>query len=1358
MKFDFNEKQKQVLEYDFDKNNKSLLVSAAAGSGKTRVLTEKILGMITDSEKNITLNDILIMTFTVKATNEMKSRIKLSIDKRIQDGNNVEKLIKESASIQNAPISTIDSFCKSIVDKYYNALNEDDSIYKGFDPNYRIADEKELNIMYDDVLDKMLEEIVYSDEKYSNFVNSYFRKNSDEKIKNELFFAGLKFLDSIPEPLVKLKKYAENCDNDLSGFINELDEKYKKELYDVISLIKKESANIINDLIGIKDDLDKRELEIKNKVDVESFGKVLDDIKLSKNNILLLSNIVENIDFNKKTVDEILDILFDKDFLDKYINICKVNGKFSSFLIAKTNMASGNKKVDVEFKESYDTKKKNILRLKEIIDVLNKRITNNEIVKFNNNPNEKVFIELLSIFYRNVIKEKVKRNLYAISDYSHLALSILNTKKYNVEAIIKEKYKYIFVDEYQDTSNIQEEILKKISKGNNMFFVGDVKQSIYGFRNAEPKNFLKKIYAANYDKLGKEFKGDFDKNLIDISDLNKYEIITMDINYRSSYEIITFVNELFGKVMNEEFSGINYDRDGKMNVSDIGLEKNAIDEDKKVEIDIVCDKKIDEYYILKNELDVRKNSLKNIIKSKSATDEEKQNAKIECNNIDTKLNELEKDYLDLAKSPAETEAEFIAKTIYNLVEVEKKMHYKDFVVLFRSFYSKADIYIDALSKYNIPVFTDMKKGFFDRLEIKLMIDILNVIDNDYQDIPVISVLCSNIYRLTNNEILFLKYIGLEFDIKDNISDIITEFIQNFDKYNKFFKESDYKNFEKHNINLDKLYDKLFLYTNNFSYLREKSRYYSISELIYEIYDLLDIRNIMLSMSDGGLRVANLDILYDFAKKYENASYVGLFNFLRYIEKIKELREDQGLAKISDENDDVVRIMTLHSSKGLEFKCVIVAGAAKIYNTNDTKSDAVMQNEIDKGIALDYYDLEKGFVIETLRKKEMAEMKKLNIYKEEMRMFYVALTRAKEKLIIVGALSKNGKGSVSYKSMMDTIKKYDNNEFIDIDPRDCKSYIELMFSMRNCKYSTAKVKCEFIDFIENDENNTLKLDYDKIIEMNPNNMNVEDSRIVSILDELESSKLDSNINFNYKYDYLNTITKTKYSVSDLKSTHLSLINDKKKNGSTNIYENDYTDDIDLIELRKTEITRKDSTVIGNIYHKIMQFYDFKSIDSNDKIFDYIGKDIDELSSTEIENIKNKINLFCNSDFGLCMSDAYKNDNLYREHKFMKLLSIDEINGFINDSSENNIMIKDDKSKNIVLQGIVDAFFIKDGKITLVDYKTDGINGGNAISEKKLIDNYKIQVDIYATVLKELTGLEIDKKYIYSFALDKAIEII
>ena len=173
---------------------------------------------------------------------------------------------------------------------------------------------------------------------------------------------------------------------------------------------------------------------------------------------------------------------------------------------------------------------------------------------------------------------------------------------------------------------------------------------------------------------------------------------------------------------------------------------------------------------------------------------------------------------------------------------------------------------------------------------------------------------------------------------------------------------------------------------------------------------------------------------------------------------------------------------------------------------------------------------------------------------------------------------------------------------------------------------------------------------------------------------------------------------------------------------------------------------------------MQFYDFKSIDSNDKIFDYIGKDIDELSSTEIENIKNKINSFCNSDFGLSMSDAYKNDNLYREHKFMKLLSVDEINGFINDSSENNIMIKDDKSKNIVLQGIVDAFFIKDGKITLVDYKTDGINGGNAISEKKLIDNYKIQVDIYATVLKELTGLEIDKKYIYSFALDKAIEII
>ena len=1376
-KINLNKKQEEVFKYSFSDKKKNLLVSAAAGSGKTRVLVEKIIDMISNAESKdrVSLSEMLIMTFTKKATYEMKSRIKIAIDKKIKNGEISDELIKETATIQNANISTIDSFCKRIVEENYIELNKKDwSLYKDFDPSYRIADDNELSILYNNVLDNFLENEVYLKNKdgkykYNRFLKCYFKKNSDEQIR-DLFLSGINYLSSLAWPNDYFPLWKKNASEGVDETnLNEAKDKLKAAIQDLKDA--GDFDNLEKIILKVLDETVANKRSIK-----EDFEKQL---RNTKNN---LSNIKEFYDYVKNSTDDI-EALANKIITDGFfVENKKFDYKKDFKLMPKSSTGGGGTN-----KEDYDKASKALLeRITNIVIARDNVLIEKMYNELELEENVITYLDLLEKFYALVVKEKVKRSVYAISDYANLALDILydegrvDNDLHISHAIsdftiknIREKYKYIFVDEYQDTNLIQESLINAVSTGTNVFMVGDVKQSIYAFRNAEPKIFTDKFH---------EYK----------NATGKGNVITMDMNYRSSYKIIDYVNELFSKCMTKDFGMIDYKDDGFLDKptldNDSGLDEEIIrrkDTLDPVDIHIVCEDK-------KNVVDT-----KNIVGSKVVA----------------------------------VEASFVAGKIQ---ELHKKYAYKDIVVLMRSPSSKIDAYLDAFSKLNIPCYSEMKKGFFNRSEIKLMVDILNVVDNERQDIPLANVITSDIVGITNAELAFIKYLHKK--TTNNKDAALIDDLRYFANYIKYVDDENYidtikkenmcKNIDvtdkeqkiieqvtefigickeyyndkdTNGINYKVIKNKVSDYFDLFENLSVKSRYLGISELINEIYSLTGIKNIMAAMNDGVMRVANLDVLYETARSYEDSSFVGLFNFMRYLEKIKELDKDRGLAKTSDENDDVVRIMSIHTSKGLEFKCVILANCAATYNEKDLQRSIPMQFDKDLGFALDGYDLDKKYNIEIKKKLAIKDKKRKGLYEEEMRLLYVALTRAQEKLIVIGSVLTRGSGYLSYnkaKKHFDAImerkkiaekgdKIKDHTVLKDeekLASKDCKSYLELILNNFDCNSASCNLYMDQIALKNVDLRKDDSLILDDIIAEEDKDKKAEEKLIKEeknkalLLSRFDENKLNEDMKFDYSFSYLNKIEKAKMSVSDIKKERRDLYS---KVRSVKFVSSDQNEDQGTIDYQNTKEEKNTETVVderannnnfsadrGNAYHRYMQFYDYNKNE-------FAGEKGKDAKWIEIVS-DNKIQNFLKSKLGKEMAAAFKANNLYREYKFMRLFTQKEIEkyridfGIINtyDNNLNNdrLTIKGSDEHQIIIQGIIDAFYVKEenGKksIVLVDYKTDGLSlkePNETKLTKELIDAYSIQLKIYEDVLKKLTGYEVTNTYIYSFALDKEIEL-
>ena len=1271
----FNDEQKSIIEEGLGQN---LLVSAAAGSGKTTVLTERITRKILGEncgDKDISLSNILVMTFTKKATAEMKARIKQKLEEKLNDGINVKKLIKESSIIQNANISTIDAFCKRILEENYTALTKDNSLYFDFDLTYRIADDKEIAVLWDDVIDDFLEK-QYLNDKYKLLFDSYIEKTDESRLR-ALLIKGLKFLTSVTWPDeylnnqildfedISKRSYGEYVKLSIQSLIS-LKDKIESTLTD-IEKMHQMYIDSLNSGVNAKGN----KLTDKGKEDLADAISYLVDVIAFLKNYCALGFITDG--DNGKSIDKSI-----------YESVYKDCNKMLSTKpkYPMVTYISGIEKDEFDvFKSDFDKFLDNLKQITKVYTVIN--FGNERIF----NESDKIFLEFLREFYIQIVVEKRKRNLYEISDYARMSLDILYDKNVDKDGHISRsiskrahdigtKYELIFIDEYQDTNYIQEKILAAISdnfeKG-NVFMVGDVKQSIYGFRNAEPSIFINK-----YEEYVKGIGGK-----------NK----TLSTNYRSTKEIVGYVNDLFSKAMTPKFGDIDYSVDNALGFKEEEEKRDVID-DKKVEVHVVY-------------------------KGEDA---------------------------DSTFSPLDYEADFVATEIKKLVD-EKKCKYSDVVILLRTIKYKAKNFEEALKRHKIPSYAEQRTGFFEKLEIKLMTDILSIIDNPLQNIAIAAVLKSNIFDLSHDELAFIKLATDSeylYDACVFIDKLLSGDDKDIDENKKTELESKLK---KYSIDKEKFTLKVNSFLSSLSDLQFKSRYYSISNLIEYIYSTLTVKEIVSSMTDGRQRSANLDTLYDLAVKFENSSYAGLFNFNRYIEKINDVAIDQGQARIYDENSDAVRIMTLHTSKGLQFDTVFLCGCNSDYNFIDSSEDIDAQFDQEYGVGLDYYDLKLGYKCNTSKKLLIAARKEKETKLEELRMLYVALTRAENKLYITGVASRKGGQGFTYKMLSEFIDRRNQNQNMKLDISECCNYMEVVLSnypVNDEKYCTFKShEWEIKEEIEEME----EISIEEATKELRNEKGIIDAN-KEYFSSVEDKKLDTDLVDRYGYRDYQKI-KPKYSVSALKNV---------KRANIVIADEDDRDDA-LLDKKEADRDVVKGAELGNNYHRFMHFYDFKEKK-------YI---CDKEKDSSVEKIvsSEKIDLLLKSKIGNEMSKAFADKNLFREQKFMKLYSQNEVNDYLVDVNEKQLDLKKEvlDEKNIIIQGIIDAFYIKkdaNGKdyIVLVDYKTDEMSRQNVDKseiKKTLADRYKLQLDIYADALRELTGLEVKEKYLYSFAIDEVIAV-
>ena len=880
--------------------------------------------------------------------------------------------------------------------------------------------------------------------------------------------------------------------------------------------------------------------------------------------------------------------------------------------------------------------------------------------------------DLIFEFEDRFLKKKKEKNVLDFSDVEHMALQILVSEKEDGKHIrsdvakkYQEKFVEVAIDEYQDSNLIQEYILTSVSRRNNIFMVGDVKQSIYRFRQAMPELFLEKYN--NYSLEQANEKG------------LKIQLFK---NFRSRENVLYFTNLIFEKIMSEELGEIEYDENEYLK---LGAKWN---DDKVVnEIDII--------------------DLGQALSENEEDDEESQEENIE--NI-------------------ELEAKFVAKKIKELVEsnfqvydlkLEKKRNikYKDIVILLRSTKSKAPVFESALMEQEIPVYSDMSSVYIDSIEIQTILSLLKVIDNPIQDIPLVMVLRSFIGNFTDNELIEIR-------LADQYSDFYTAMLKA-----KFSADTE-------------LRIKIEDFLNKIEKWREEKEYLSLDELIWTIYEDTGFYNYVGILPNGELRQANLKILFERAKEYEAASFKGLFNFIRFIEKLKLGSGDLSSAKIIGENEDVVRIMSIHKSKGLEFPVVFLSSTNTNFNLMDLNKDILLNHELGLGVKFIDYDLQIKY--DTLTKNALKNKELVSSLAEEMRILYVALTRAKEKLYITGVSKDYAKAKEKMEDLIQIYKNVGNK----INPILIKKYKSYLDWIQLVYFETSKKMADLAEVKVYKKENLLK-DLKKEEKEETEKIEVfKEKAKDEVKDELKSFKKE----FEFEYEY------TEETQIPSKTSITAIVNKDKEKIIIESAENEEEQDTDILKydeeniefqipnfLKGDEEEKITSAKKGTIVHLCMKNLDL-SIEYN---LQDIKNMLNRLVAKELITQKEADSVNLHQILEFTQSNIWEElktaKEIHKEHKEQPF--------YINVSA--NKVADWDSKENILAQGIIDLYYInKNDELVLLDYKTDFVKSGE---ENILIDRHKAQLSLYKQALENALNRKVDNIYIYSTVLGKAISI-
>lgn len=1187
------------------KKDSNILVAAAAGSGKTAVLVERIIRKII--EDKIDIDKMLVVTFTSAAASEMREKILDAIYKKIDENPYDLNLQRQINLLNKSSICTIDSFCLDVIRNNFFEIN--------ISANARVADVAEINLLKQEVLDEIFEEkYMNNDPNFLDLIEKYTKYNRDEELQ-KIILEIYDFMQTTPFP---------------DDWINEKVQMFQKET---------KNQNLSENIWG--------------KVIVNNIQEILKDCIYKEKNILdkmakfpELGKFIITIEEDLKKYDNIKTNLNN---WDKAVEIIK-EFKYEKWPIDR----KCENDLKVEAKEVRDKVKSEFEKIKEIMIFDTNECYQDMLYMHNVLNNLKTII---LEFSEKFTQKKIEKNIIDFNDIEHLALKILVQKDENgiirkteVANKYAEKFEEIAIDEYQDSNDIQEMILNSVSKGNNIFMVGDVKQSIYKFRQACPEIFLNK-----YNSYKLEPKENEDRK------------IQLFKNFRSRKNILDITNIVFENIMSEELGEIEYNQNEYLN---LGANYEKSEQNLKTELNIIN---------LKDE--------DNIWKTDDTEDGEEESEKIE--NI-------------------VLEARLVAKKIKELIDnkyqvFDKKtgkrdIRYSDIAILLRSANVVAPIYEKEISDLGINVYTDNSKNYFESIEIDTIISVLKIINNPMQDIPLVTVMRSAIANFTDNELIEISF------EKDNLS-----------FYNKTLKCLE-------NTKNENLKNKITYLLNLLEKWREEEKYKSLDELIWTIYIDTGYLEFVRLLPNGKLKVENLKLLFEKAKQYESASFKGLYNFINFLDKLKLSNGDSNSAKIIGENENVVRIMSIHKSKGLEFPVVILAETGKKFNFMGLNKKILLHKDL--GIGPQYIDEERHIEFKTLAKTAINIAIKNEMIAEEMRILYVALTRAKEKLIITAVQKDYYKSNdekinnimsynVKNKLPPYIIKKY--NSYLD--------WLELVY-LSEGKTINKIMELNIVsknDLLKNMMKNEVKDIYEEFKE-----------EAKKYKDSEREKKIKDRLDWKYDFKGLEEVP-SKVSVTKLKEMY----NKKAENIETN-----YKPEKIKPKFLDENIDRITGAQKGTLMHLCLKMMDETQEYNKSKIEDLINQLIVKELITENEAKaldQEKIFKYTQSDLWKDLKEAKA---VYKEQPFYINIPIKEV--YKESSSEDNILV----------QGIIDLYYInKDNEIVLVDYKTDFINKGE---ESKLIKEYSQQLRIYKEALEQAINRKVARVQIYSLYLNKSID--
>ncbi|HBF2828663.1 helicase-exonuclease AddAB subunit AddA [Clostridioides difficile] len=1254
----------------------NLLVAAAAGSGKTAVLVERIIQMITSRENPIDIDKLLVVTFTNAAASEMRERIGDAIGKALDENPENKHLQNQLVLLNKSSITTIHSFCLDVIKSNFHRIN--------LDPNFRIGDQTECAILKQEAIEEVFEDLYEErDEGFLNLVESYAERGGDKEVQ-DIILGIYSFAMASPEPKKWLIDSAERFNIDENfDFSQSI---WARAILDTVKI----------EINGLCLNMERALKEVESIEELETFAEKL-SVEYKK--------IADISQACNKSWDEAYKKMASMSFENYVKGVKRISKDAPSYIKeskekAKTIRDKTKKSlesiVSATFNKDNDSIREEIKYLYNIVKPISSVVLRFE-EEYSNKKREKGIIDF--------------------NDIEHFALNILtdvdekgNIVPSDIAVGYRNKFYEIFIDEYQDSNLVQEVLLKAVANTEtpNRFMVGDVKQSIYRFRQAKPELFLQKYNNYN-DKKG-----------------SSHRKIMLYKNFRSREEVVDAVNYIFENIMNENIGEIEYTEKERLN---LGANFNVDTDEKSIiggatEIHLIQkDNKLDDDII--NDKDDRINNKENEIEEEEKLD----NIQLEARMVGNIIKDLMK----------VNEDGKIQKVYDKGIDGYRPVEFRDIVILLRATSAWAPVFADELMNMDIPTYADVGVGYFDTIEIKTILSLLQIIDNPMQDIPLISVLKSPIFGFTPEDLIDIRV-----QSKDKI---FYEVLKSTAEYDGF-TDSQNEN-ESEFIPSEECINKSKDFLIKLKEFKEKSMYMSTDEFIWYLYTRTGYYAYVGALPGGSQRQANLKVLFERAKQFEETSLKGIFNFVNFIEKLKKSSSDMGSAKTLGENANVVRIMSIHKSKGLEFPVVICSAMGKNFNTQDFKKSILYHHNL--GYGPQFVDYERRISFPSIAKEALKSKINIENLSEEMRVLYVAFTRAKEKLIITGS-TRNIQDSIKRWSngieSLDTISQYEilkGKNFLDwimpcvLRHRDLSNLLE-------------EVGLDAVFNVEHNSKWYGKL-WNKSDILVEKKSDEEKESIEEILEKIDVNNPDSDyygeieekLNYIYPYEF-STRKPATISVTEIKKIQ----NNYEEELINTIFEQKVILKKPLFIQNEEEREKISGTERGTIVHLVMEVLDLKNVSSvNDiksQIRGFVSKGIITEKQASIVN-PYKIYKFFASNIGKRMLNA---EIINREKSIYAQVNMKDI--YIYEKLINNDDKKLYDNESVMLRGIVDAYFEEDNQIVLVDYKTDFVNEENI---NQIIEKYKKQLDLYADIIETLTGKSVKEKCIYLFGVDEAV---